>query len=1020
MEPGEPTTPLQGVGTLTNSVWYEWTAPSNGIFYYSYVSAPGVLYSLNIYLGTMVSALTPATAEFDGGIPVAQGQALEIQVASIVDRRGDYYPGPFTLNLSELIPATLSTNDMFTNAAEITVPYYSITGGIYGATIEAGEPLPDPSITGTLWWHVNPASDGLLCLALTTSADFAPFLTVYAGSNFATLSPTGGMDALASEAYPVEAGLDYYVQLGADDVTYGQYSLTAQFNSQSLMPTNDMFDDSAQVFGTNIVFYGNFAAATSEPDEPPSQASNTVWVAWVPPFTGRAYYYMNPTGQPQYVNVYTGPSLTLLQSVRISTAFAVRSFLAVQDTVYYFQFSGGNDTFLWSLSLSPLDLAANDNFTNAFTAAGNNVFFGPASIMGATTEPGEPDHMGSTPDKSIWWNWQAPEFGYFTLTDVGSLATNHVFAVYTGNSVGTLTLVAKGSNNVTFPTSSGQLFRIAGAVPTNAIGDLYFYGYLSPDTSVHLVPGNVLQEPSWEGTGILGAQYWHSSGSLGGYVDESTGDCDGTTWPELDGGVSIWQNFSTVPGHSYSISFGFKVGGNLSQGSGDAYVEVLWDTNELGIADLPGQNSGFWNWRSFSATASNTNSMITFSNLARNVEMDYFSVVDQTAAPSIMSQPSPLSTESGGSATFTVNAAGTLPLTYQWYSESGPLTGQTNLSLLISVATTNQSGNYFVVISNSFGMVTSTVVSLTVDAPSYPTIVVQPYGQTVASGGYFCEGTVVVGTQPISYQWTFDGAPIPGATNATLTITNAIASDVGTYQLIATNTAGTVYSLPATLSVSQSQAGGGTVVFANYFVDGLSEINAPVYDVDGVTPLNGGYVAQLYAGPSLALLRPAGAPVSFGTGFDAGFWPQTLVTLPTVTPGSIAFVQVRAWDPSVGATFEMARAIGGKFGESEILQIPVGGGLLVPTSLTGLQSFTMQAGLPEFNVGIISFVGETNGIATWSLAGDANSIYVIEEASNNWVWFPYTVLTNLTGTVTFTNTVGTNNGPTFFRSRILN
>jgi hypothetical protein len=101
------------------------------------------------------------------------------------------------------------------------------------------------------------------------------------------------------------------------------------------------------------------------------------------------------------------------------------------------------------------------------------------------------------------------------------------------------------------------------------------------------------------------------------------------------------------------------------------------------------------------------------------------------------------------------------------------------------------------------------------------------------------------------------------------------------------------------------------------------------------------------------------------------------------------------------------------------LQITAGSSTL-PAYLTGLQSFSMQAGLPEFNVGVIQFMELLpDGSAVWSLAGQSNSIYLVEEAAQDWVWSPYLVLTNTTGAVSFTNSMTTNSSAAFFRARIL-
>ncbi len=82
---------------------------------------------------------------------------------------------------------------------------------------------------------------------------------------------------------------------------------------------------------------------------------------------------------------------------------------------------------------------------------------------------------------------------------------------------------------------------------------------------------------------------------------------------------------------------------------------------------------------------------------------------------------------------------------------------------------------------------------------SAPLIVAQPQGQTVNPGTDATFSTAAIGTLPLSYQWWFNTAVIPGATNQSYTLTNASAGDVGTYSVVVTNQLGSATSADATL-----------------------------------------------------------------------------------------------------------------------------------------------------------------------------------------------------------------------------
>jgi len=90
----------------------------------------------------------------------------------------------------------------------------------------------------------------------------------------------------------------------------------------------------------------------------------------------------------------------------------------------------------------------------------------------------------------------------------------------------------------------------------------------------------------------------------------------------------------------------------------------------------------------------------------------------------------------GSTVNFSVVATGGTPtLDYQWLFNNNPLSVQTNATLTLSAVTTNNGGNYAVVVNNGYSSVTSAVTRLTVvlTSTNYP-----PRFQTMAvNGGSF-------------------------------------------------------------------------------------------------------------------------------------------------------------------------------------------------------------------------------------------------------------------------------------------
>ena len=113
---------------------------------------------------------------------------------------------------------------------------------------------------------------------------------------------------------------------------------------------------------------------------------------------------------------------------------------------------------------------ANDNFANAQPIAGcNGSMIG--SNISATKEVGEPVNPVSTGStRSVWYQWTAPSSGS-TIIDTHGSDYDTIISVWTGNSLGTLSLVPNGSNDdtgggdltsvVTITVTQGVTYRIA-------------------------------------------------------------------------------------------------------------------------------------------------------------------------------------------------------------------------------------------------------------------------------------------------------------------------------------------------------------------------------------------------------------------------------------------------------------------------------------------------------------------------------------------------------------------------------
>jgi hypothetical protein len=82
-----------------------------------------------------------------------------------------------------------------------------------------------------------------------------------------------------------------------------------------------------------------------------------------------------------------------------------------------------------------------------------------------------------------------------------------------------------------------------------------------------------------------------------------------------------------------------------------------------------------------------------------------------------------------------------------------------------------------------------------------PSVTVQPVSRQAVAGRSASLNVQVVGTAPFFYQWRFNGQNIPGANTAELTLLNVQPNQSGPYTVLVFNSAGSVESASAQLSV---------------------------------------------------------------------------------------------------------------------------------------------------------------------------------------------------------------------------
>ena len=199
------------------------------------------------------------------------------------------------------------------------------------------------------------------------------------------------------------------------------------------------------------------------------------------------------------------------------------------------------------------------------------------------------------------------------------------------------------------------------------------------------------------------------------------------------------------------------------------------------------------NGAQFSVVVSNSAGKVTSSNAVLTVSTSTAAV-----APAIGTQPLTQSVATGQAATFSVVATGTGPFTYQWKKNGSDIAGATSSTYTTPAIGSGDNGAQFsVVVSNSAGKVTSSNAVL-----SDVAIGTQPSAQSATTSKTATFSVVATGTGPFTYQWKKNGNNIDGATTSTYTTpATSIGDNNALYSVVVSNSAGTVSSSTATLSV---------------------------------------------------------------------------------------------------------------------------------------------------------------------------------------------------------------------------
>ena len=264
-------------------------------------------------------------------------------------------------------------------------------------------------------------------------------------------------------------------------------------------------------------------------------------------------------------------------------------------------------------------------------------------------------------------------------------------------------------------------------------------------------------------------------------------------------------------------------------------------------------------------------------------------------SPTITSPPHSRTNSVGTTATFSVAATGPGTLSYQWQknganlANGGNVSGATSTNLTLTSVSFSDAASYQVVVTGN-GSVTSTPPAV-LTIIQLPVITSQPQSALAANAGSTVSFTVGASGAGLTYQWQknsvnlTDGGEISGSKTPTLTLTGVASTDTANYDVVISNSVGSVTSSNGSLSVIYpmpyfdpfnytpgTHLGGqtngnfltwtdiGTDTAGPYIVVGTNNLSVP-----GLAPSTGNCVEFGGLGKSVRFSLPINNPVTNGT-----------------------------------------------------------------------------------------------------------------------------------------------------------
>jgi len=407
-------------------------------------------------------------------------------------------------------------NDFFTNATKIPAAGGTFLANNKFATIETNEPVHAEveGVAGSLWWSWTAGATTNVFVDTTGSANDT-VVAVYVGNSITALQPVVSADDIgqikqAYTSFTATNGLTYRIAVASassNDLGSIQFRLAPGGLPDTTAP---LVGITAPLSGITVLSnLLTFSGTASDPTPNASGVSEVIYRL----NGGLASSVVGTTNWSAQSLLNPGNNTIIVQAYDFAHNLSAPAILQA----YY-------------LPNNP----PNDIFASARVLSGNSGVDNGITTTNASKETGEPNHAGNAGGKSAWWTYQPTQDGQLALTTTNS-SFDTLLAVYTGDKVSTLTLVAQNDDNpaggstsaLTFAVRSNVIYRIAVDGYDGVSGSVSLRYQFTPATVYHLtmtITGNGTVSPG-SGDVVSGDSFDLSAVPAAGYqFDHWEGD----------------------------------------------------------------------------------------------------------------------------------------------------------------------------------------------------------------------------------------------------------------------------------------------------------------------------------------------------------------------------------------------------------------------------------------------------------------------------------------------------------------